>query len=686
MNDFTKEQLKAFDLARTQSIVNIQSYPGTGKTFFLKQGLLQGKFEVQFGGVYVTFNKTRALDAQRMFDESGLGKHIRCQTTFSIMNQLARKTIYSGTKLLNVSTHINDLVNKESNVNTWKKKLASVLPLTLGGIPIENFPKKFWPRYIQAVNEVMLLFCASTDKHVQLKHAASCPAAVSLAKSLSVDLDEFRFPEVTKEHYCKSVNNLESLVPLQHAVYTKEIQLVCLNGDEPSKILNHIDACTIFIDESQDLSSCVQYIFNKFAKINRLARILRVYDINQSIYMFTNSTTSVHPIGDIQFTQTFRFGKNIASVANLCLQLIRNTRDHDSLCHPDDVDARYQIKGNKFISDIVDIGSKSLLTLGPELTSIAQFEDLLVISRQRVNPAIHALSLLPECTSETPSFGYTLFGKDEIADFHAIITVFKQALTICANGRGITNVLIPLSATDNSDVEIENRILLKTNMDNVDERIKPRYLAIRAAIAMYRSDPDSTFVDTFARCAQLLEGRIRRDITFRVGTAHRYKGEESEIVFLMDGFCQIFDAATNKINPNLTEEELYVLFVALTRAKKYLFLTSAMKEDFDRLQALCRSIPLLSTHEPSATPIKRKLDDASEDHSATRRKLHDASNEQPTTPASVHSDNDTVQEEQLFSPILTRKPLMSLPTPVPFDANVTADEAKVDVCPTKNLK
>ena len=122
--------------------------------------------------------------------------------------------------------------------------------------------------------------------------------------------------------------------------------------------------------------------------------------------------------------------------------------------------------------------------------------------------------------------------------------------------------------------------------DMIKERPFPdnRYMGIESE--MYVKDARKTYIeyeDLIKRPKVQFSPVSNTTVTWRVGTSHYFKGKESEIVLLVYEFTFFF---SNKsvLNPRMIEEELYILFVAVTRAKHTLFIPEKTHGQFYMLR------------------------------------------------------------------------------------------------------
>lgn len=162
-------------------------------------------------------------------------------------------------------------------------------------------------------------------------------------------------------------------------------------------------------------------------------------------------------------------------------------------------------------------------------------------------------------------------------------------MRICVNKVALQDCKDPLKITDNSYDELSRRFE-NMNRDNLERDELCLVKAVDSALALYEKDNHQRqdgFKFVLAKCHQLLNlGRtynLSADYLFECGTAHKFKGAEYDHVLLEEGFAAIFDS-TGNINEKLTEEELYVMFVAATRARRNLYLPSSMMKDLRALE------------------------------------------------------------------------------------------------------
>ena len=87
-----------------------------------------------------------------------------------------------------------------------------------------------------------------------------------------------------------------------------------------------------------------------------------------------------------------------------------------------------------------------------------------------------------------------------------------------------------------------------------------------------------------ARARNILKNGAIAKFIFDVRTTHHHKGSEVKYVILVDGFVPLFDEIGCGMNKNLTEEELYIVFTAMTCAMERLYLPKSIYDDFKRLR------------------------------------------------------------------------------------------------------
>ena len=74
----------------------------------------------------------------------------------------------------------------------------------------------------------------------------------------------------------------------------------------------------------------------------------------------------------------------------------------------------------------------------------------------------------------------------------------------------------------------------------------------------------------------------------KVGTLHFHKGNECDDVILTNNFVNFFSKSTGGLDPNLNKEQLYILFVAITRARKILYISKLLNANYKQLKEFFR--------------------------------------------------------------------------------------------------
>ena len=73
-------------------------------------------------------------------------------------------------------------------------------------------------------------------------------------------------------------------------------------------------------------------------------------------------------------------------------------------------------------------------------------------------------------------------------------------------------------------------------------------------------------------------------LIFDVRTTHHHKSAEDKYVILVDCLVPLFDEVGCGMNKNLTEEELYIIFTAMTCAMEIFYQPKSIYDDFKRLR------------------------------------------------------------------------------------------------------
>jgi len=501
----------------SQDIVKIVAFAGTGKTTTLVH-LAEAHPELKF--LLVVYNKSVKLLAETMFPKG----NVMCKT----VHQMAMaKCGWMFNKKLTGNLKARDIIES-------------------GIIPEKCDSDTSYHQRAGQVLETITNFMNSSDyelteEHVpsvwKTGHSEKVIGARDRGQVLCGSLDVW-----------KAISDKEDArIRIPHDGYVKLWQMwkPDLQRVTPHDIL--------LLDEGQDMNPSMLEIFLR----QNIPRFI-VGDPNQQIYTFRGAINALDTIPATHtffLTQSFRFGPEIAYVANVCLEYLKNK------------DQRTLVGGKKEddISGTNITKNKGLAIIGR--TNMAVFDALVdTLSAQTKNSRL-TMAL---------AGGVANYSFDVYLDIYYLYSNQKEKMKKYKNFKSY--VQFKKFAEDVNDVELMSKI-------KIVEKYKQRLPSLIQKI------------ESRASCD------IRRaDIVF--STAHKSKGLEFDTVNLLDDFLGNYNFSTGRFDDSGNhEDELNLLYVAATRAKNRLILNSALyqllseraKDNFDRLVVIEKELMVCCT-------------------------------------------------------------------------------------------
>lgn len=279
----TKEQLDAMDLANTHCSFKISAYAGAGKTSTLK---LIGQTLSDKNGLYLAFNKSIAEEAGTKFDNN-----VECKTFHSMA--------FKGTPRY--------ITNKLQCKRLLPKAMSTMFDLRDYKVPLErdNNKSATCDPYDQSmiITRAIDLFCRSTSSSItQEMLLKAMPKWAD--KKYCIDLADGL---VDKANSLWNIyTDMTSQYKISHDIYLKYWAL-----KDPI-----INSDFILFDEAQDADPIMLDILSK-----QSAQVIYVGDRHQQIYAFRGAINAMQslPIKEVLLTKSFRFGLEIADIANTIL-------------------------------------------------------------------------------------------------------------------------------------------------------------------------------------------------------------------------------------------------------------------------------------------------------------------------------------------------------------------------------
>ncbi|EGK12567.1 UvrD-helicase domain-containing protein [Psychrobacter sanguinis] len=465
MSDPTDEQLAALNMAMDGKSFKVVAYAGAGKTTTLKliAERLRGR------GLYLAFNKGIANEAKQRFPG-----HVDCRTFHSLAYRHVPRDITAKLSLPRFSPKRlgDDLGLRTVQVRRQMEGKTSYINLTPA-------------RQARFVSDAVSNFCSTHASYPAPRHLIF-PSWISAADE--EQLREILYPAVEK----RWLQSIDARHPagIGHDIYLKLWAL--------SKPI--IPAEFILFDEAQDADPLMMGILTQ-----QQQQVIYVGDAHQQIYEWRGAVNAMKklPLPQTLLTQSFRFGEDIADVANLFLKALQ-----------EEVPLRGNPNKTSSTAKITTHGKKDAILCRTNAAAMAQLLAGLK-NGHKVALKADADRMLKFCkAAESLKAGKSAYGVPELAYFYNWSDVQDYSET-----------------NEGSD--------LKTLVKLVDD---------------HGTEVLSQAVNSLTDV---------RDADYVISTAHKAKGLEWDRVQLDDDFY--YDVTPNGIK--ISPEELRLLYVACTRAK-----------------------------------------------------------------------------------------------------------------------
>jgi hypothetical protein len=353
----TAEQRAAVDVFVEGKDLALVAGAGTGKTSALK---LMGD-ATRRRGLYVAFNKATAEDAGRRF-----GTNVKCSTAHS----LARRGVGRP---------------YQERLNNGKRVLAKDVARILGitqDLPINSHRIKI-NHQARLVMGMIRRFCHTADRQVMARHmepvnGLDTSAQEYLARVL------LRFAERAWEDICSPRGELQ----FEHDHYMKMWAMAKPELDPKFEF--------VMLDEAQDTNPVFEEVF-----LTQGMQRVCVGDPAQQIYGWRGARDVItgFPAEHLQLTESFRFGPQIAQVANRWLRHAESDmrltgRGLDTcrvgrVAQPKAVLCRTNADAMQEVLAFLDLGASVALTGGGDaLLRIAQAAEELKSGKRTTHPEL----------------------------------------------------------------------------------------------------------------------------------------------------------------------------------------------------------------------------------------------------------------------------------------------------------
>ncbi len=463
-------------------VIVANAFAGTGKSSTLRI-LAESQPRKKF--IYIAFNKAIQLAAEASFP-----KNVTCKTGHSLAYAKF------GFKYQNSGTLAPDI--KPNQI--------------MGVLRTGSLPKTIHRLYAARVLESVKLFMSSDKAKLNQIVLGNSPA-------------EQMINDVALRDDARNVWQMmcDSKLPMTHDGYLKLYQL-------STPALNY-DTC--LFDEFQDQTPAMQSIISS----QKNSRLYYVGDRHQSIYAFRGAVNAMDSIkADERFylTGSFRFGSEVADVANRILRMKRETQTLRGFGNPGQViPATTKVGHAKEGHTVISRGNSALF-------------EAAIVAMDNNRP----LAFVGEIK------GYRL---DQISDVYSLSK---------GNNSAIRDPFIASFQTYHDMVEYAEEL------NDVD-------LKSRSKLVKQYRDSIPGLIDSIYKTAMVYSPDTPKDACV-LTTAHKSKGLEFNRVIMADDFS---DMLTDGPVPELDfewakeePEEVNVIYVAATRARKVLELPEKLEK------------------------------------------------------------------------------------------------------------
>jgi F-box protein 18 (helicase) len=491
-----QEQVINYNLLEGQALV-VEAGAGTGKTTcFLKFSQAHPEDKI----LYLCFNNKSAKEAKQKYKE--LGVH---NTKTSTVHGLAYKTKRYYTEL-----------------GKFSKK---ILP--------RDLERKFGYDIATSclVLKTIKKFCESADQEIKRGHTPALEgidqySAIASESGIEKAQDEIK---LKAERVWKSMVSPRSDMPISYDHYLKIFQL-----NKPI-----LDFSYILLDEAQDSNPVTLALLE--AQKSRVKTIL-IGDKNQAIYGWRGAEDALgryKAVATLPLTQSFRFGKKIANVANHILEKYHKSTGRIQGQDKEDL-----------IGKISDSEAKTFISR----TNARLFDEALKLCR--MGKSYHFLGTTKE-ENWNPSKLYKLndlkdvyrlyIGETKLIE-NPYIKIYQDynKLKLAAFGTPSKHKDNKISSEGDTELQFLCRLI---------EKYKHSIPNIVQTIISNSKGPNETALGPIVTLT----------------TSHRAKGLEWENVELADDFAKLI--ISDKMPSKEYREEINLIYVAVTRAKSKLSLS-----------------------------------------------------------------------------------------------------------------
>jgi len=374
----------------------------------------------------------------------------------------------------------------------------------------------------------------------------------------------------------------------------------------------------ILIDEYQDINPAqFEFIKKLYSSENKMTNLFAIGDPDQTIYTFRGADRKFILNFDKYFenAKIIRLQKSFRCPSNIILAAQQILEKNDYLIGDENNPVKLKIQTFKTGADEADwiaaeierlLGGLQSLSItankniDPENSGVNSFNDVVILCRASMQFESLKKSL------EYRNIPYRIFGERpfyERQDFYEIFKPLELALLKKEFDKNKISVEIQELILKNASIAVILREFINSQ-NNVKTEIIEQFNLLITFSEKYQTSNyfeffrdlkilrPSDFFDNRAECVNLM-------------TIHSSKGLEFNCVFIAGCAEKIlpFEFYEKKTDEELAEE-LRLLYVAMTRAKKYLFISAAEKYYFNNRALLTKKSVFLDKIEKKLVDIK----------------------------------------------------------------------------------
>ncbi|KAJ3222640.1 hypothetical protein HDU81_009696 [Chytriomyces hyalinus] len=606
----TREQAAIIDYGRKLSIrdlgqvVRIVAGAGTGKTttlHLLAEELVKSNHRI----LYIVYNKAAQKDAEDRFHT--LGSKVECRT----MHGAALHYLQRPSADFEISPVDDSVVQQKieavytNRVSTWMRGRyagSNDQRSNAGSRQTENARSQFEKAHLIRVKLALFYVFKTLEfwyRSTRTREELTENDFWTYYPAKLKHKDDWNFRH--EKFYVNLAGEIWDQMwmggfPINHDAYLKYAQLGYM------QLPSHIT--TVLMDESQDSSACQLDLFvTQLAKSPKPRNVFIVGDAAQSIYYFRGARpkelAQLHgkfekgpskPVADFRLTRSFRFGANVARVANTLLYIKANSP-----------------QAKDFNPYILEGGS-------PVDGQLISEDEALpfpytIIARSRLQLIMKGLLVLAEFRRKQQSQADLVIDVDEVPSTNEISVPptpqrkrIKNRIKVALNGNVGEYKKSIKEALDILQLFLKKRPKLEKfkeydSFDEFEKDVADRELGEYKLIVMLVNEYKEELPGVLAEFEEeILEKAYKlTEADVILSTAHQSKGLEYDHVEVCDDFLtldvqekprqqpQTWKKASQAVDPNKMEmefnlkawgDDLNLWYVAVTRPKKILKLPS----------------------------------------------------------------------------------------------------------------